>query len=122
MSVSNYAELKILDHLTGRAAWTAPSSVYVKLHTGDPGEDCTSNAATEATRKLAAWNAAASGSIGTSGTLEWTNVAATEVVSHWSVWDAATGGNPLWYGPLSASASLTAGDTLQLSVLSLSLN
>ena len=122
MSVANYAELKVLDHLTGRAAWTAPSNVYVKLHTGDPGEDCTANAATEATRKLASWNAAASGSIGTSATLEWTNVAATETVTHWSLWDAATGGNPLWYGSLSASAALTAGDTLQITVLSLSLN
>ncbi|MGA1149392.1 MAG: phage tail fiber protein, partial [Ilumatobacteraceae bacterium] len=50
MSISNYAELEILDHLTGTASWTAPSSVYLKLHTGDPGEDCTSNAATEDTR------------------------------------------------------------------------
>jgi hypothetical protein len=30
-----------------------PTNVYVKLHTGDPGEDATSNAATETTRKEA---------------------------------------------------------------------
>ena len=44
MSISNYAELKILDHTTGTASWTAPSGVYLKLHTGDPGEAGTSNA------------------------------------------------------------------------------
>ena len=95
MSISNYAELKILDHLTGRAAWTAPTTVYIKLHTGDPGEDATSNAATETTRQSAAWSAASSGSIATSATIEWTNVSTTETYSHWSAWDASTGGNAL---------------------------
>ena len=55
MSISNYAELKILDHTTGRSAWTMPTNVYVKLHLGDPGEAATSNAAVEATRKSASW-------------------------------------------------------------------
>ena len=122
MSISNYAELKILDHLTGRAAWTAPTTVYIKLHTGDPGEDATSNAATETTRKASAWSAASSGSIATSATIEWTNVSTTETYSHWSAWDASTGGNALWSGTLSSSASVTAGDTFQITSLTLSLD
>jgi hypothetical protein len=122
MSISNYAELKILDHLTGRAAWTAPTTVYIKLHTGDPGEDATSNAATETTRKAAAWSAASSGSISASATIEWTNVSTTETYSHWSAWDASTGGNALWSGALSSSASVTAGDTFQITSLTLSLD
>lgn len=122
MSISNYAELKILDHTTGRAAWTIPSNVYVKLHTGDAGEDGTSNAATETTRKVAAWSAASSGSIATSATLEWTNVAATETYSHWSLWDALSSGNCLWTGALSSSAAVTAGDTFQITSLTLSLD
>jgi hypothetical protein len=122
MSISNYAELKLLDHVTGRAAFTIPSNVYLKLHTGDPGEDATSNAATETTRKLAAWSAASSGAIATSATVEWTNVAATETYTHWSMWDASTAGNPLWSGGLSASAAVTAGDTFQITSLTLSLD
>jgi hypothetical protein len=122
MSISNYAELKILDHLTGTTAWTAPSGAYVQLHTGDPGEAGTSNVATETTRKSASFNAASSGAISTSATLEWTNVAATETISHWSLWDAASSGNCLWYGALSASASVVAGDTLQITSLSLTLD
>jgi hypothetical protein len=69
MSISNYAENKILEHTTGEAAWTMPTNVYVKLHTGDPGEDATSNAATETTRKEASFAAASSGSIATDATL-----------------------------------------------------
>jgi hypothetical protein len=122
MSISNYAELKILDHTTGRAAWTAPSTVYLKLHTGDPGEDGTANAATETSRKSVSWDAAASGSIGSSATVEWTNVSTTETYSHWSLWDASTAGNCLWTGALSSSAAVTAGDTFQITSLTLSLD
>ena len=122
MSISNYAENKILDHVTGEAAWTMPTTVYVKLHTGDPGETATSNAATETTRKAASWSAASSGSIATDATIEWTNVSTTETYSHWSLWDASSGGNALWTGALSASAAVTAGDTFQITSLTLSLD
>ena len=122
MSISNYAEVKILDHLTGRASWTAPSTVYIKLHTGDAGEAGTSNAAANTDRKSASWSAAASGSIATSATLEWTNVSTTETYSHWSAWDNSTAGNCLWTGALSASAAVTAGDTFQITSLTLSLD
>jgi len=122
MSISNYAELKILDHTTGRAAWTMPTTVYVKLHTADPGEDCTTAAASNTSRQSASWSAAASGAIATSATITWTNVSATETYSHWSLWDASTAGNPLWSGALSSSAAVTAGDTFQITALTLSLD
>ena len=122
MSISNYAELKILEHTTGKAAWTMPTTVYIKLHTADAGEAATTAAATETTRKSASWASAASGSIATSATLEWTNVAATETYTHWSMWDASTAGNALWTGALSSSAAVTAGDTFQITSLTLSLD
>lgn len=122
MSISNYAELKILDHTTGTASWTAPSTVYLKLHTGDPGEAGTSNAATETTRKSVAFSAASSGSISSSATVEWTNVSTTETYSHWSLWDNSTAGNCLWSGALSSSAAVTTGDTFQITSLTLSLD
>ena len=122
MSISNYAELKILEHTTGKTAWTIPTDVYIKLHTGDAGEAGTSNAASETTRKVAAWASASSGSIATSATLEWTNVAATETYTHWSMWDDVSAGNCLWTGALSSSAAVTAGDTFQITSLTLSLD
>ena len=122
MSIANYAELKILDHVTGTASWTAPAGVYLQLHTGDPGEDGTANAASETTRKAATFASASSGSIATSATVEWTNVSTTETYSHWSLWDASTAGNCLWSGALSSSAAVTAGDTFQITSLTLSLD
>ena len=120
MSISNYAELKLLDTL-GNTSF-AVTTAYVKLHTGDAGEDGTTNAATEATRKAVSWSAASSGSKSSSATLSWTNVSTTETYTHWSMWDASTAGNCLWTGALSSSAAVTAGDTFQITSLTLSLD
>ena len=123
MSISNYAELKILDHTTGRLAWTAPTTVYIKLHllTGG-GEDGTTNAAANTTRQAVSWSAAASGAIGSSATVTWTNVSTTETYTSWSLWDNPTAGNCLWTGDLSTPAAVTAGDTFQITSLTLSLD
>lgn len=120
MSISNYAENKLLDTL-GNTSF-AVTTAYVKLHTGDPGEDGTTNAATETTRKAVSWSAAASGSKASSATLSWTNVSTTETYSHWSLWDASSAGNCLWTGALSASAAVTAGDTFEITSLTLTLD
>lgn len=122
MSISNYAELKILDHTTGVSAWTMPTNVYVKLHLADPGEAATTSPAVNTTRKNVSWSPAASGLIGSSVTLEWTNVLATETYTHWSLWDHLTAGNALWSGALSSSAAVTVGDTFQITSLTLSLD
>ena len=120
MSISNYLENAYLNTL--RNTSLAVAAVYVKLHTGDPGEAGTSNAATETTRKSISFSAASSGSMASSATVEWTNVAATETYSHWSLWDASTAGNCLWSGALSSSAAVTAGDTFQITSLTLTLD
>jgi hypothetical protein len=120
MSISNYAENALLDTLRNTSFSVA--NTYVKLHTGDPGETGSSNAATETTRKAVTWSAASSGSMASSATLEWTNVSTTETYSHWSLWDNSTAGNCLWTGALNASAAVTAGDTFQITSLTLSLD
>jgi hypothetical protein len=38
------------------------------------------------------------------------------------MWDASTAGNPLWNGALSSAAAVTAGDTFQITALTLSLD
>lgn len=120
MSISNYLENALLDTL--RAQSFSVTDVYLKLHTGDPGEDGTANAATEATRQVVPFAAASGGSMASSAAVTWTNVSTTETYTHWSAWDASTGGNCLWSGALSASASVAAGDTFQVTSLTLTLD
>lgn len=120
MSISNYFENALLDTLRNQSL--AVAAVYIKLHTGDPGEAGTSNAATETTRKAISFSAASSGSMVSSAAVDWTNVSTTETYSHWSAWDNSTAGNCLWTGALNASASVTAGDTFTLTSLTLTLD
>ena len=124
MSISNYAELKMLEHATGKTSWTMPTNLYVKLHLGDGGEDGTSNAAANTLRKVLTWATASSGSIATTGSpsAEWTSIATAETYSHWSLWDALTAGNCIWTGALSSSAAVTVGDTFQITTLTLTLD
>ena len=120
MSISNYLEDKLLDTLRNQSL--AVAAVYVKLHTGDAGEDGTTNAASNTTRQSVSFSSAASGSMASSAAVTWTNVPATETYSHFSLWDASSAGNCLWSGALSSSASVSAGDTFQITSLTLTLD
>lgn len=118
--MSDYLENAIGNALRGGgngSSFTAPAAVYAKLHTGDPGEAGTSNAATETTRKAVEFGAASGGVISLSNSPSWTNVAATETYSHISLWDNISAGNCLGAGALTSSVSVTAGDTFNLTAL-----
>jgi hypothetical protein len=120
MSISNYGELALLNTLRGTSYSAAGS--YVKLHLGDSGEDGTANAAANTSRQSITFSAASAGAMATSSGATWTNVSTTETYSHWSLWDAATAGNCLWTGALTTSAAVVAGDTFQITSLTLTLD
>jgi hypothetical protein len=122
MTISNFLENELLDTLDGAGSSFFATATYLQLHLGDPGEDGTGNPAAETIRKAVSFDAASSGSKTSTGTVEWTLVAATEVYSHWSLWDASSSGNCLWYGALSANAAVTAGDTFEITSLTLTLD
>jgi hypothetical protein len=111
MSISDYLELQILDAVFNNDVGDLPvAAVYVKLHTGDPGEAGTGNAATETDRIQATFGAAASGAVANDADVEWTNVAGSETYSHVSLWDASTSGNCLWTGALTSPVAVVAGN------------
>lgn len=119
MSLSNYLEESWLKTLRGGGngtSFTAPTNVYVKLHIGDPGEDGTSNAAGETTRKAATFAAPANpgGTMDSNADISWTSVSTAETYSHVSVWDASTNGNCLITGALTASKTVAVGDTFTI--------
>jgi hypothetical protein len=91
-------------------------TVFVKLHTGDPGSAGTSNAAAVTTRNQATWNAPSAGSM-TINTLASWSMTTTETITHVSFWDASSNGNFLQSAALTASKPVTIGDTLSLATL-----
>lgn len=121
MSASDYAENAILDVIGANATFTAPTNVYLKLHTGAPGEAGTANAATNTTRQEATFNAASGGSMALAATVSWTNVSATETYTHWSLWDNSTAGNCLATGTIEGGTgvAVTAGDNFDITALTI---
>lgn len=116
MSLSDFLENALLDHIRGGTAYAQPTSLHVKLHTGAPGEAGTANAAGETTRKTVTFGAASAGSMANNAEVLWASVSTTETYTHFSVWDAATGGNNLGAGALDSSVAVTAGEDARFAV------
>jgi hypothetical protein len=112
VSFSDYLEDAINNAVCNNTS-LAIAQVYVKLHIGDPGENGTSNAAAETTRKAVSFGASVSGTAISDADVTWTNVAGTETISYISYWDHVSAGNCLGSGPLTSSQAVSAGDTLQ---------
>lgn len=129
MSKSNYLELKILDHQTGVAAFTAPS-MFLALSTTSPAEDGTNvtEPSTGGYARVALsgkWGAATLVSgVGTSAnnaaisftqsTAAWSSGSA---LGFFAIYDAATAGNLLRYGALDVPRTVdSAGITLTIDV------
>lgn len=112
----------ILNHIRGGTTWTAPSGLYVKLHTGDPGAAATANAAGNTTRQQATFGSAASGgSLATSAQVQWTSVSTAETYSHFSLWDASTAGTFLWSGSFTSGVAVSVGATFTIATGNLTL-
>lgn len=110
--LSAYTADKFLDALGNNTSF-AVTTVYVKLHVGDPGANGTGNPATETTRKSVSFAAASGGSIASDASVSWTNIAGSEDATHFTAWDNETAGNFLFSGLITGNP-YTAGDTLTI--------
>lgn len=126
-SKSDYLENEILDHILGGADYSRPASVWLALLTAAPTDASTGSTITEATytgyaRKEITNNAtnfpAASSGAKSNGTeiafAECT--AGSSTVTHWALLDASTAGNILYWGALTTSKDISAGDTPKVAV------
>lgn len=128
MSFSDYLEDKILEHVFGGNAYTAPSTLYVGLQTSASSD---SAAGTEVSGGSYARQTASFSVSGTNPT-EAATTAAIEfpvatadwgTVTYAAVYDAATGGNMLAYAQLTDPAdfvtalpkTIEAGDVFRIS-------
>ncbi len=120
MSLSNYAENAVANAICNNTSF-AVAQVYVKLHTGDPGEDGTPNAAGETDRTAASFGAASGGVCTSDAAVSWSSVSTTETYTYVSFWDASSGGNCLGSGALTSSVAVTAGDDFTIASAALTL-
>ncbi|KPK71864.1 MAG: hypothetical protein AMJ84_05465 [Acidithiobacillales bacterium SM23_46] len=121
-SFANYWEQKILDHVFGKASYTAPSNIYVALSTADPTDDGSGIAEPSGNgyaRKQTApadWNAAVVSDtnyrIDNANDITFAEATGSwGTISHFALFDAASAGNILAHGALSVSKAIGAGDT-----------
>jgi type IV secretory pathway TrbD component len=121
-NLSNTAENRCLDFINGLSATAPATPLKVALVTAN-GDDAT--AGTEVTggsyaRQNLSVAAAVSGATSNSADLVWTGMPAATVVGV-EIWDSAGTPVRLWYGALSASRTVAAGDELILTAGSLAL-
>lgn len=119
-NLSNYLEMKLLDHFLGTAPFTMPTGVYVALYTTNPNEDNSGNEVTTTaypsySRIAATFTPADATGASNSTLLTWQYDGASDLaVSHFGLLDAATGGNLLVYGQLTQAKTLSNTDKLEL--------
>jgi hypothetical protein len=128
-SKSDYLENKLLDHVLGNVAYTAPTTVYVALYTVAPAD---SGGGTEVSgggyarvavaNNSTNWPAASGGSKSNgvditfpTATADWGTVVA------FGIFDASTGGNLLYWATLTTSKSILNGDTAKFAAGSITI-
>lgn len=113
-TISDYLELKLLDHVLRVAPFTAPTHIYIALSTADPKDDASGLAEPSdgyARAVCDAWDAAASRATENTNAVEFAEAeGAWGTITHWAAFDASTGGNMLAHGQLTASKVVGTGD------------
>jgi len=116
MSFSNYLETKILDHVFGGTAYTAPSTLYVVLFTADPGDG---DSGTEVsgggyTRQTVTFTTSGATTSNDSAVEYATATANYGTVSHIGIYDASSAGNLLAHASLTSAKTIETGDVFRI--------
>jgi len=121
--IASWLEARIMEYVfDGTEPPTPPSELYVGLHTGDPGEDGSSNevSASDYSRKqtsLSIWTVSGSGPTEAENSNAISFPRAENnwgAVSHGSLWDdtAGSNGNCLWKGDLNSTQTIETDDRM----------
>jgi len=116
VSFSNYLENKVLDHVFGGVAYTAPATLYVGLFTSSPGE---TGSGTEVSggsyaRQTIAFTVTGSQASNTAAVEFPTATASWGTITFAAIYDALSGGNLLAYGALTTSKTIDSGDVFRI--------
>ena len=116
MSFSNYLETKVLDHVFGGTSYTAPSTLYLSLHTANPDEDGSGAEVSGGGYVRQTITFTTSGNTtSSSAAVEFPTATANYgPVTHVGVYDASSSGNLLAYAALTSSKTIETGDVFRV--------
>jgi len=112
-AMTNYLETALANHVLRNTSYTSPTTIYVGLFTGAPGE---AGGGTEVSggsyaRQVAAFGAPTDGVCLNSGAITFGPASASwGTVTHFALFDAVSSGNMLIYGSIT-SKTVGDGDT-----------
>lgn len=128
---SDYLELKLLDHVFGNTAYTAPATIHVALFTTAPNTETGaggtevsggSYARAAVTNNTTNFPAASAGSKVNGAAINFATPAASwGTVVAVGIYDASTGGNLLGSANLTTSKTINSGDTVNFAASSLTI-
>lgn len=117
-AMSNYLELKVLDHILSTTAYTMPTGIYLALATGSFGEDASGtelSGSAYARQGDVAFAAASGGTTSNSANIEFPAATGSwGSVAYWALFDASSSGNMLIHGAFSAAKTIATGDILRI--------
>jgi hypothetical protein len=117
-SFSDYLENKVLAHVFGGTAYTAPSTLYLALYTVAPTDTGGGTEVSGGSYVRLACAFTVTGNLATNTAAEeWPVATGTwGTVVAVGVFDALTSGNLLAYGNLTASKTITSGDVFRIPI------
>lgn len=116
MSFSNYLENKVLDHVFGGTAYTAPATLYVGLFTTDPGEAGSGTEVSGGSYARQTITFTVTGNqASSSAAVEFPTASASwGTITYAAIYDAVSGGNLLASGALTTSKTIDSGDVFRI--------
>lgn len=113
---SDYLENKVLLHVFGASAYSAPGTLYLALYTSDPGDDnsgteCSGTSYARQTITFSVVTDTASNNAAVEFPTAGSNWG---TITHVGILDALTSGNLLAHGALTASKVVNSGDVFRV--------
>ena len=112
MHMSNYLETALINGTLRNIQYAVPSTVYLALYTADPTDAGTGTETTYGgyARQTVTFSAPTNGVTSNTTDILFPAVASgTPTITHIGIKDALTGGNLLYYAPLSSPKALKTG-------------
>lgn len=115
--ISDYLEDRLINHVFRNTPYNAPGAVYLALYSSDPGDDNSGSelAGSGYSRQVFTVNEPNNGiAFNGSDIIFDTATSDWSTVTHVGIFDALTGGNLLFYGPLSSAVIVTSGNNFRI--------
>ena len=115
--ISNYLENALINGTLRATTYTAPTTVYVSLHTADPTDAGTGTEVSGGSyaRQAATFGAPSNGASTTTADITYPQATASYGTVGWiGIWDAVSTGNLLYHSPLNTSKTIDTGDIFKI--------